>query len=247
MTRSLLSFGNKLAAACMHRKTVPFHLPRPVVSFCFDDFPATALHQGGAILEAHQLRGTYYLSAGSRGEDSSSGPLAGDADIAACIARGHELGCHSYDHMDCQRHSAAQIAGSMAENRAMIRSHFGYELQHFAYPFGSVGPAAKKAALAHYASARTTRPGINAGTIDLGMLKACGLYSRKGTQGWQPYLEALCRQKGWLIFYTHDVSESPSEWGCTLQELQTVVVQALAMNYDILPVGETVRRLKKET
>ncbi len=42
---------------------------------------------------------------------------------------------------------------------------------------------------------------------------------------------------GWLIFYTHDVGERPSRYGCTPRHFETVVEAALASGSKVLTVG----------
>ncbi|MEE9184603.1 MAG: hypothetical protein V3U39_09040, partial [Acidimicrobiia bacterium] len=45
------------------RTTIRSRLPAPVVTFTFDDFPQSAWSVGGRILERHNARATYFLSA----------------------------------------------------------------------------------------------------------------------------------------------------------------------------------------
>ena len=49
--------------------------------------------------------------------------------------------------------------------------------------------------------------------------------------------------RGWLIFYTHDVSERPSPYGCTPEKLRFVVRRAKEIGASILPVGTVVDKL----
>jgi len=42
-----------------HRRPARVKLARPMVSFSFDDAPATACEAGAKVLEARGLRGTY--------------------------------------------------------------------------------------------------------------------------------------------------------------------------------------------
>ena len=51
--------------------------------------------------------------------------------------------------------------------------------------------------------------------------------------------EALRRAKdhnGWVIFFTHDVSDDPSPYGTTPSELAMLVDEALANQIEVLPV-----------
>ena len=42
------------------RRCVPMRNETPLVSFTFDDFPRSALLQGGEILSDHGLKGTFF-------------------------------------------------------------------------------------------------------------------------------------------------------------------------------------------
>jgi len=85
---------------------------------------------------------------------------------------------------------------------------------------------------ARFDSCRGADKGINAGIVDLGLLKVIRLYDRTLTHD---KLHRLLRENhdrnGWLIFYTHDVADSPSAIGCSPQMLRATIeaVQAAGM------------------
>ena len=85
--------ASRLLARRVPTKTMRKVDPQPLVSFTFDDAPASSCREGAAILEAYGMRGTYYVCAGGCGAASPSGPLASADDIGALLARGHEIGC----------------------------------------------------------------------------------------------------------------------------------------------------------
>ena len=82
---------------------VPYLWPAnyAVISFTFDDFPASAAHIGAEIIERFGARATFYSSFSNSGLDSPSGNIASAADAVDLDARGHEIGCHTFSHMDC--------------------------------------------------------------------------------------------------------------------------------------------------
>ena len=79
--------------------------------------------------------------------------------------------------------------------------------------------------------------GINAGIVDLAQLKAEPLERRS----WRADLiegkvaEAVAR-KGWLILFTHDVSEEPSPYGCTPAMLEHALACLRDAGVEVLPV-----------
>jgi len=56
--------------------------------------------------------------------------------------------------------------------------------------------------------------------IDLGLLRSIPLYSRLGREYLNSYFKELDVLGGWIILYTHDVSQNPSAFGTTPEDLQ---------------------------
>lgn len=239
LRRKLTEFSARL----IDRHVVPFHFDHPIISFTFDDYPSSALDIGGRTLESEGISGTYYTAFGLAETDTPSGPVGRIEDLAACVERGHEIACHTYEHLDCMTASADEVAHSLARNQGVARDLGLPPFRHFAYPFGRFGVAGKRAAMQSYASARTITWGVNQTRIDLALLKSVPIYSREGPPDLAHYLDALQAHNGWLIFYTHDVSERPSPYGCTPAQLKSVIRRAREMGASILPVGAVVDEL----
>src|ERR1700728_1056766 len=89
--------GHRLAT---HVCVNPFRLrtETPMVSFTFDDIPKSAATTGAGILEAHDVRGTFFISGGLVGATSSHWAAVDVPDIIALHRRGHEIGCHTFSH-----------------------------------------------------------------------------------------------------------------------------------------------------
>ena len=98
---------------------------------------------------------------------------------------------------------------------------------------------AKRIVRERFAMARGVRDGINTGREDRALIKSIGLESRR-LPGYD--LEALMAEtaqtKGWLTAYGHDVSDRPTDYGCTPDDLDRVLRLAKVAGLDILPVGE---------
>lgn len=211
--------------------------PGGVASFTFDDFPRSAWVNGGAILERYDRRGTYYTAMGLAGTVNNLGPMFELDDLRAAHARGHEIACHTYDHRDCGRATPAEIAAEIDRNAtALAQALDGATTDNFAYPFGGVSLSAKHALNARFASCRGTGRGINQGTVDLADLFSTSLYSQNFDR------DRLCQLiddaqagAGWLIFYTHDVADEPSPFGCTPAQFAAIVGYA-AEAMPVLPV-----------
>lgn len=208
-----------------------------VISFTFDDFPESAAQIGGKILARKNMAATYYLSAGIIGKKESNWANCSETDIQAVLEAGHELGCHTFSHMDCQHASASELEQDILANREFIRQKSGLDPSSFAYPLGKISFKARKVIGDHMPSARGISSGVNHGVCDLLNLKANSVYSKNfSPQTNRALLEKAIDTKGWLIFYTHDISKNPSEYGCTPEEFSEIVELVSAMNVRVLPV-----------
>jgi len=93
----------RTAAKLLFRRTMKVNTQAPYISFTFDDFPRSALLQGGAILKSFGIAGTYYASFGLMGKQAPVGQIFLPEDLRELQRQGHELGCHTFGHCDAWR------------------------------------------------------------------------------------------------------------------------------------------------
>jgi len=231
----------RLVSSGFNKRIAVCQLSKPVVSFTFDDFPHSALINGGELLAEQGFRGTYYVSMNLMDKTSASGPMFTRDDLRRVIESGHELACHTYNHVACRTISCSEALANCERNRRAINEVLpGYKVRNFAFPFGSVGLGAKLALSSVYATCRGIYPGINCGKVDLALLRSYSLESADRTK---TAIEHNALKNGWLIVYTHDVCATPSPYGCTPSTLRDVLRCAMASGADILPVAHAVARL----
>jgi peptidoglycan/xylan/chitin deacetylase (PgdA/CDA1 family) len=222
------------------RRDFNLHLGRPYVSFTFDDFPCTALATGGRILEDHQARGTYFVSLALLGGPSPSGEIASRGDLRHLLRAGHELGCHTFEHLDGWRSSPAAFERSIEANQAALRAEVpGGRFDVFAYPLDGPVLSIKKAVGKYFVSCRGGGQTHNAGAIDLNLLNAYFLdwRNRGDLQAVREVIERNAADRGWLIFGTHDIAPSPSRYGCEPEFFEAVVRMSLQSGARVLPMG----------
>ena len=119
--------------------------PGPMVSICFDDAPVSAALEGARILQARGVKGTYFISMGLAGQDGPMGPNADAGQVRALMQAGHEIGCHTFSHLDCGQAPAGLAAGDVEQNLQALEALGAPEPQTFAYPYGDVSAPAKAA------------------------------------------------------------------------------------------------------
>jgi hypothetical protein len=223
------------------RRAVCLSLPFPVVSFTFDDAPKSALVVGGKILESVGARATYYVSLGLLGSETEVGHILEERDLVTLIAEGHELGCHTYGHIDAWETPRAEFIGSVVENSLALRKRLPYvEFKTFAYPKSGALLSCKYHVGRYFECCRGGGQTTNVGSADLNLLKACFLDRRTAVN--LHFIEALIEHNathcGWLIFATHDIDTRPSQFGCAPSFLTAVAECVARYGGLILPVRE---------
>ncbi|HAR32982.1 MAG TPA: hypothetical protein DCR95_02515 [Desulfobacter sp.] len=216
-----------LKIASINKKNINISSLPPMVSFTFDDAPVSSFVNGGAVLEQFGFNGTYYVAAGLMGKITNVGQIADMEIIAHYGQRGHEIGNHTFDHMDCLKAGIESIKQNIQMNRSAMNSLIS---NSFAYPYGSRDARTRFAISRCTDSARGISFGINKGLIDLWDLKAAQVYSQNSMDDCFSLVSECAANGGWLIFYTHDVNETPSAYGCKPEEF-TQLVKAVRNNY----------------
>lgn len=221
----------------------------PIVSFTFDDFPRSALEVGGTILRSCGAYGTYYAAMGLMGSVSRAGECFCAEDLKHLLADGHELGSHTFSHLSCRKTPLEVFQADAGKGREAVCNVTGsFMFHHFAYPFGEVTMRAKHRVGLGMTSCRGVLGGINVSSVDLHLLRANRLYNESINFGVIEHLFRINdRLRGWLIFYTHDVRDEPSPWGCTPGQLEKVVRLATRLRTSILTVGDVLQGLPGST
>ena len=224
-------------ARLAHRRPARLELSRPTVSFTFDDIPASAAHAGAGALEAHDVRGTFYVCAGLFGREGHMGRFADATETGDLIRRGHEVAGHTFDHLDCHRTLEAQLIADLDANDVALRG-LGAAPLHFAYPYGEVSPRSKRLLAGRYSSLRGVHKGLVHDGGDLNQLPGVGIEGADGEAVGRHWIDRAAAGNAWLILYTHDVREAHSPWGCTPDALSRLIIHARDAGCDIRTVGE---------
>ena len=217
-----------------------------IVSFSFDDFPKSAATTGAELLEKRGWRGTYYASAGYAGGVTHHGPMFDAGDLQRLSSNGHEIGCHTYSHLDAAAVPTSELLADIARNaRALAAMGHEGELDSFAFAYGEATPASKQALLERFSNLRGVQARINRGATDRGLLQSVPIDG--GEAGIDRAVEAaqsLISHPGWLIYYAHDVQDEPTQWGCTPQQLDRVCDAVAASGARVMTVSEAMQTLE---
>jgi peptidoglycan/xylan/chitin deacetylase (PgdA/CDA1 family) len=224
----------------------PFRLRSdgPMVSFTFDDVPKSAATTGAQLLGEYGAKGTYYVAGGLVDQWSGHWTGASDDDIVRLHRSGHEVACHTFSHPRTTDLDAAAMATEIETNRRYwMAVDPAIKIENFAYPYG-LASVSRKAQLGRiFRSSRGILPGINSGIVDLQFLRAMPLTEEHIDRDAidRAFDEAVAK-KGWLIFYSHDVENTPSPYGCSPQLLRHALDVAARRNIPALTVAGALQR-----
>jgi peptidoglycan/xylan/chitin deacetylase (PgdA/CDA1 family) len=211
---------------------------RPVASITFDDFPKNAWVQGGPVMARHGVRGTYYTAGGFCGRTVEGTQFYDGDDLRQLAAAGHEIACHGFGHQPTPTLTTEELTKDAERNKEFLRPFLGGDAPvSYAFPYGRVSPRTKRFYAPRFASVRGVHPGINAGRVDLAQLNTISLETRCWDEAKiEAAIQRVLHENGWLILYTHDVSEQPSPYGSTPAMLNWALARVAAARIRVLPV-----------
>jgi peptidoglycan/xylan/chitin deacetylase (PgdA/CDA1 family) len=229
----------------MHFGVEPFRLRNatPMVSFTFDDVPKSAATLGAAILEQHGALGTFYVIGSQVGASSPQWDMIDGDDIVALHRGGHEIACHTFSHKRACDLDAEALSAEIARNQQYLRSlDASIRIENFAYPFGYGSFVRKRQLKTVFKSCRSIVPGVNSGDVDLQFLRAMPLIDRRiDRDGIERAFDQAQTANGWLIFYTHDVADEPSPYGCSPSLLNEALEAASRRKIPVLNMAEALQ------
>lgn len=241
LVRKLINKYKRISVDYSFRKPLILSNNTAYVSFTFDDFPISAYNCGGAILDKYKVKGTYYVSFGLLNNICPSGKIA-DVDIVKSVVKdGHELGCHTYSHSNAWETSPDNFESSLIKNDRALQEIFpGNKFNTFSYPLGNVTPMVKRISEKYFNCSRGGRQKLNKGIIDLNNLNSFFIDRRKKEtfENVNHIIEDNFKNKGWLIFVTHGISEDSSPYSCDPAYFENIVKCVINGGGHVMPVNE---------
>lgn len=217
-----------------------------LLTFSFDDAPISSVENGAALLERRGWCGTWHIATGLLGRDGISGRCL-DAGMVRDLAERHEIALHGHCHGAMSAMPLQVALDDFYQNREELGQILGHApSQHLAYPYGITSLRLKRALQGQVLSARGAMTGVNRAGSDRMQLAACDL---NPNPLWiQRALKAMrhaSRHGGWVILFTHDVSNDPSPFGINPAALDSLMDQAQELGARVLPTGQAWQRLTR--
>lgn len=220
-------------------------LERGTVSLCFDDFPRNAWTEGGPILHRAGVRATYYIAGGFCDGKRDGVPFYKASDIPEIVGADHEIGCHTFDHHSTLEVDLGTYLASVRQNGSFIKELVpGYEMKSHALPYGDVRLAHRWALGRLFDGVRGVRAPHQTHRIDRTLLRAAGLEERvANTIDWSRLLSMTARDRGWLIVFTHGVSDQPTPFDTHRDSLEGFLAMVAGTGLQFATVQEVLSSL----
>ena len=219
---------------------------RPIVSFTFDDCPKSVVEKAFPILDQHNWKSTLYMAMGLCNTTNHLGLHMSEEDVSNAYKAGHEIGNHTFSHMDARRVTQDAFLADVLKNEAALRQINIPQASTFAYPYGEITHQTKKLLSNIFDLSRGIHTPKSTQHFDLNQIASQRLYSGDDFKACSNALKALQDKPGWLIIFTHDVREAPSDYGCTPQEFNFIVNLVKTIGADVMTVAEALNTFKSK-
>lgn len=228
------------------RRVIPVSLDRPIVSFSFDDCPRSVMENALYPLEKEGWLATIYIAMGLCETTNHLGLHMSREDVRALHETGHEVGDHTYSHCDGSSLPLADVMADIQKNQSELDSLGLPQCETFAYPYGEVTPALKKALEAQFKGSRGIKSNSHESSVDLNQIGSNRLYAGDDFDVLQSQISALKDNPGWITIFTHDVRDNPSEFGCTTAQLQETIKAVKEIGADVMTVAKAITYLEAQ-
>lgn len=225
------------------QNTVNIPKGRAIVSFSFDDCPLSGLENGVAPLEKEGWLSTVYVACGLFGIENHLGKMMGSDDAKALHRSGHEIGEHTFSHRDSKSMNLEKFEQDIVRNQNDLAALGLPPSETFAYPYGETYPALKKAMQAKFRGSRGIINKVHNRHVDLNQIGSLPLYTDTIDAAVEA-VRSLNRTGGWLTFFTHDVRENPSPYGCTPDNMKTIIEAVKETDLDVLTIKDAISAIE---
>ena len=246
-SKSLSSRIARRLVKYQERRMMSFRCEKPIVSFSFDDCPRSVMENALPALERRDWRGTIYAAMDLCGITNHLGLHMSREDMIAVQKSGHQIDDHSFSHMSARSVSTAEFLKDVERNKAAFNEMGLPPAQSFAYPYGEVTKGTKKALGEIFPLLRGIHSPSGGNSVDLNQTASQRLYSGPDFAPCLRAIQDLKHSPRWLILFTHDVRENPSQFGCTPQDFETAIKAVETAGAEVLPVADALSRLQRIT
>jgi len=221
------------------KKPLKLEPGKAVVSFSFDDCPVSGIENGVKVLEQEGWKSTIYVACGLFDIINHLGKMMNADDAIALHESGHEIGEHTYSHQDATSLGLTKVQQDIDENQSRLNELGLPPSETFAYPYGETFPELKKVMGQRFKGSRGINHRVHVNQVDLNQIGSLPLYTDK-TKEAVAAITKLKKTGGWLTFFTHDVRDNPSAYGCTPETMKAVIKAVKDTGVDVMNIKDAI-------
>ncbi|WP_324753937.1 polysaccharide deacetylase family protein [Roseovarius sp. Pro17] len=236
---------NLIAATLVASRPLIIAQDKPTVSISFDDAPRSACQLGASLTEDAGGRSTYYIAGKFANSDALSDYSVDD--LYQLNEAGHEICCHGYSHLDYRKYPLDVLRTDIERNAGFFQDNGLPQPRHFAFPFGAVSPKAKALCAEKFDTCRGIKPIVMRKKLDKALLCSIPLYAKHWNYAvYKAQIEDVHKNGGWLLFYTHKVTDDPGPYDTTPNMLKELLKMTNDFDIPIKTVSEAISYLAME-
>lgn len=250
----------------------PEALNRPIVSVTFDDGWANQYTNAFPIMQANNIKGTFYLISQPL-QEGDGAEYMNATQANAIFAAGNEIGGHSIDHCSLNgttkdaacpdpttmttEAAAAFITNEMQASKTAIESLVpGAKVDNFAYPYGEYSAQSISIGNGIYKSQRTIECGTNTkDLLNLSKLRGCEVDANVTVAQTKAWIDQAIAEKSWIILFYHEVANAgqgvPGDepYTTTVADFQAIMeyIKSRSADIDVKTVAQAIAAIGNTT
>jgi peptidoglycan/xylan/chitin deacetylase (PgdA/CDA1 family) len=194
-----------------------------MVSLAFDDAWLSQYQNALPILQAANLKGTFYLTTQPIREQWDGFMTPNQVkDIAQ---KGHEIAGHTVSHADLTTLSQSRINTEIKSSKTYLQNLTGTTVTSLAYPYGAVNNTVKNLVRnAGYTNARGVQyDTLNTATSDKYDLKSMCIETSNPVSQVKAEIDKAKANKQWFILCFHEILNGGDQWSMTPAKFQEII------------------------
>jgi peptidoglycan/xylan/chitin deacetylase (PgdA/CDA1 family) len=205
------------------------------VSFTFDDGKSNQLSNAVPVLDAANMKGTFFIISDALSWGSS---YLTPAQVKTIADDGHEIGNHTKTHANLTKLSASGVRTEFSKSQTKITAAAGKAPRTCAYPYGATNSTVRSVAAEFFRGCRTTDGGTNTSSTDSYKLRTFYVHTSTSASQIRAAVDKAAADKVWLILCYHGVGKVSSSDDVSADTFAAHVKTVKASGVQVRTVGQ---------
>lgn len=218
-------------------------LNRPLISVTFDDGLKSTYNNALPVLNSLGMKSTFYVNYSTLG---TTGYMTKNQ-VKTLNSQGHEIGSHSYHHVDLATLSSDEVSTEVTTNNTQLRALLRKSINSFATPFGSYNDSVLDIVMSQHTSQRDTGGQLNY----LYSFTPRVIHSKVITKSTTlAEINALIAQANtehaWLVLTFHGIGSDSEDYTITKATLQKYLQAVKNSKITVMPLNQALSEVQSQ-